>query len=164
MNSLDLLVAAAGLQRFCDARGWRNCFIGGVAVQRWSEPRVTRDVDLSLMAGFGTEAPFIDALLGHYEGRLPDAREFAQRNRVLLVRTAEGIGIDISLAALEFEREVIERASDFEIGPDLSIRTCSEEDLVVMKLFAGRALDLRDAEGVALRHGRDVDWITSGIV
>ena len=42
-------------------RGWRFCFIGGLAVQKWSEPRVTDDVDLTLFTGLGTEAPFIDA-------------------------------------------------------------------------------------------------------
>ena len=38
------------------------------------------------------------------------------------------------------------------------LRTCSAEDLVVMKLFASRPLDIRDAEGVALRHGKELDW------
>lgn len=38
------------------------------------------------------------------------------------------------------------------------LRTCSAEDLVVMKLFASRPLDIRDAEGVAIRHGRELDW------
>ena len=55
MNVIDLLDAARGLQDFCDTRGWRSCFIGGIAVQRWSQARVTRDVDLTLLTGFGTE-------------------------------------------------------------------------------------------------------------
>ena len=38
------------------------------------------------------------------------------------------------------------------------LRTCSAEDLVVRKLFASRPLDIRDAEGVAIRHGRELDW------
>ena len=37
--------AAADLQALCEARHWRYCFIGGVAVQRWGEPRETVDVD-----------------------------------------------------------------------------------------------------------------------
>jgi hypothetical protein len=41
--------AAKELQDFCDAQGWRSCIIGGVAVQRWGQARVTKDVDLNLV-------------------------------------------------------------------------------------------------------------------
>lgn len=34
----------------------------------------------------------------------------------------------------------------------------SAEDLVVLKLFASRPLDIRDAEGVVIRHGDHLDW------
>ena len=47
MTPIDLLADARELQDFCDRQGWCSCFIGGVAVQRWSQPRVTRDVDLT---------------------------------------------------------------------------------------------------------------------
>jgi hypothetical protein len=33
-----------------------------LAVQRWGEPRITLDVDLTVLAGYGGERPFIDAL------------------------------------------------------------------------------------------------------
>ncbi|HNQ91110.1 MAG TPA: hypothetical protein PKM73_21050 [Verrucomicrobiota bacterium] len=39
-----VLAAAGQVQRFCEERGWRFCFIGGVAVQRWGEPRLTQDL------------------------------------------------------------------------------------------------------------------------
>ena len=48
--------AARDLQDYCDQRGWHSCFIGGIAVQRWGEVRVTRDADLTLLTGFGAEA------------------------------------------------------------------------------------------------------------
>lgn len=60
---IDIFEAARDLEAFCDAQGWQSCFIGGVAVQRWGEPRVTRDIDLTLLTGFGNEAPFIEKLL-----------------------------------------------------------------------------------------------------
>ena len=84
--------------------------------------------------------------------RIDDARRFALRNRVLLLKSVESVGIDISLAALPFEEEVIARASLFGFAPGLDIRTCSAEDLIVLKLFASRPLDIRDAEGVVIRH------------
>jgi hypothetical protein len=147
------------LQVFCDGQGWRSCFIGGLAVQRWGEPRVTLDVDITVMAGFGVEGAFIDALLAAYPARIKDARQFAHRYRVLLLRTPDGVGIDVSLGALPFEERVISRATLFSFGSGLDIRTCSAEDLIVLKLFASRPLDIRDAEGVAVRQRGQLDWL-----
>jgi Nucleotidyltransferase of unknown function (DUF6036) len=155
---IDIFQTAAQLQAFCDRQQWQCCYIGGIAVQRWGEPRVTRDVDLTLLTGFGGEAPYVDKLLAEYPARIRDARTFAIRNRVLLLKTPAGTGIDISLAALPFEERVVDRASTFELGPGLQIRTCSAEDLIVLKLFASRPLDVRDAESVAIRNRSTLDW------
>ena len=154
----DVLEAAHELQLFCDSQGWKSCVIGGIAVMRWGEPRVTRDVDLTLLAGFGLEDSFIRALLAEYAARISDAASFARENRVLLLQSRDGIGIDVSLGALPFEELAIRHATEFSFAPGLSIRTCSAEDLLVLKLFACRPLDLRDAEGVALRQGERLDW------
>lgn len=43
--------AAVDVQRFCDSQGWRFCFIGALAVIRWGEPRLTQDVDLTILKG-----------------------------------------------------------------------------------------------------------------
>ena len=155
---IDLFETARQLQTFCDQQGWRSCFIGGIAVQRWGEPRVTLDVDLSLMAGFGVEDSFIDPLLDSYAARIENAREFARRHRVLLLKSQGGVGIDISLGALAFEESVVSRATSFSLGPGLEIRTCSAEDLVVLKLFASRPLDVHDAESVVSRLKSQLDW------
>ena len=45
-----IFAAALEMQEFCAARRFEFCFIGGVAVQRWGEPRLTVDVDLTLLA------------------------------------------------------------------------------------------------------------------
>jgi hypothetical protein len=155
---ITIFQSALEVQSFCENHGWRSCFIGGIAVQRWSQARVTRDIDLTLLTGFGNEAPFIDAVLAHYTPRIADAAQFALRSRALLVNSPSGIGIDISLGALPFESLVIQRATNFEFAPGLELRTCSAEDLMVMKLFASRAIDIRDAEGIAVRHDKTLDW------
>ncbi len=86
MSLIDLLDVARDVQEFCDKQGWKSCFIGGIAVQRWSQPRVTRDVDLTLLTGYGTEAPFVETLLRTFPPRSPGAAEFALQSRVLLMR------------------------------------------------------------------------------
>ena len=152
-----LLAAALEIQAFCRAQNWRFCFIGGLAVQRWGEPRLTQDADLTVITGFGGEAPFVDTLLARFEGRLPDAREFALRNRVLLLRSSGGVPLDVALGAMPFEERAVARASDFVIAPSVVILTCSAEDLVVLKAFAGRPRDWLDIEGIAIRQAGRFD-------
>lgn len=152
-----ILAAAAEIQRFLEDRGWRFCFIGGLAVGRWGEPRLTQDVDLTLISGFGTEAPFIDALLGCFAGRRADAREFALRHRVVLIRASGGVPVDIALGAMPFEERAVDRASEHRYAQGAVLRTCSAEDLVVMKVFAGRDRDWLDVEGICLRQAGRLD-------
>ena len=56
---IQLIQQAADLQRFVRERQWRSCLIGGIAVIRWGEPRLTRDVDLTLFVGFGAEDSYV---------------------------------------------------------------------------------------------------------
>ena len=107
----DLFHLASEVQSFCQARGWRFCFIGGIALQRWGEPRLTADIDLTILTGFGPEARYIEELCGAFPGRFADAAEFARRHRTLLLQSEQGIPIDITLGALPFEQRVIDRAT-----------------------------------------------------
>ena len=56
---LEVYRAAADLRRKFEKRGWRFCLIGGLALQRWGEPRETIDVDVTLLTGFGGEESFV---------------------------------------------------------------------------------------------------------
>jgi hypothetical protein len=159
--SNDVLDAALRLQAFCRGRGWRFCFIGGLAVQKWGEPRVTDDVDLTLFTGLGTETPFIDALLAleWVEPRIPRAREFAQTRRVLLLQTKGGVGIDVAMGAFPFEEEAVRRGQEITLLPGRTLRLCTAEDLIVFKTFAARSHDWRDVEMIIVRQGDDaLDW------
>lgn len=153
-----ILEAAVELQKVCQFEGWQFCFIGGLALQRWSEPRETVDVDLSLFAGFGEEQQFSQALLRHFEPRISNAADFAQKRRVLLLRSSEGVGLDVALAALPYEELVIQRSSYFDYTPTISLRTCSAEDLIVLKAFAGRGQDWADIERIIVRQTGKLDW------
>ncbi|MBI2685338.1 MAG: nucleotidyl transferase AbiEii/AbiGii toxin family protein [Acidobacteria bacterium] len=155
---ITIFEAGMELQQFCDGRLWRSCFIGGIAVLRWGQPRVTRDVDITLLTNFGSEEEFIEPLIARFAPRIADAARFARQSRVLLLQSKSGVGIDISFGALPFEHRVVERATPYQFAPSIALRTCSVEDLMVMKLFAARAIDIRDAEGIAARHDRSIDW------
>src|SRR5206468_1331772 len=127
IHLLRVLEAAGEVQTFCQQQKWRFCFIGGVAVQRWGEPRLTQDVDLTLLAGFGGEETFVDACLKAFQPRRPDAREFALIRRVLLIRTRTGVSVDVALGAFPFEERSIQRASAW-LWEGRSLLTCSAGD------------------------------------
>ena len=153
-----LFLLAAELDHFFQQRRWRYCFIGGIANQRWGQPRTTVDVDVTLLTGLGGVESFVDELLSCYSGRIPDARSFALQHRVLLLQSSGGIGIDISLAMIPFEEKAVARASRYEFLPGVSLLTCSAEDLIVLKAFGDRAQDWLDVEGIVIRQTGRLDW------
>jgi hypothetical protein len=154
----SLFHTAAELETFLVAQGWQYCFIGGIALQRWGQPRLTNDIDVTILAGFGQEAACVDVLLGRYNARIPDGREFALDHRVLLLEAPAGIPIDVALGGITFEEQVVSRATRCEFLPDVSLLTCSAEDLIVLKAFADRPRDWGDVETVAVRQQGRLDW------
>lgn len=153
-----VLGAALEAQGVLAAAGERFCIIGGLALQRWGRPRVTQDVDLTLLCPFGAEAAAADRLLARFKPRIPEARDFAVRNRVLLLRTSGGIALDVALGGIPYEERCVARSSEWLFAADAVLRTCSAEDLVVLKAFASRPQDWLDIESVALRQRRTLDW------
>lgn len=153
-----LYAAALEIQAFCESRRWRFCIVGGLAVARWGRPRMTQDVDLELMADVEDVSPFVVPLLGRFRSREPDAARTAAALRVVLIEAANGVALDVILAALPYEDRAIGRASKFTFDEGVELLTASAEDLMVMKSFAGRGQDWVDVEGIAVRQGAALDW------
>jgi hypothetical protein len=152
-----VLVAALEVQSFCEAKGWKYCFIGGLALQPWGNPRATQDADLTLLTGFSNEEGFVDELIKVFRLRRPDGRDFALRHRVLLLWSTEGVGIDIGLGALPFEERSIQRSKICLLAPGHSLRVCCAEDLIVHKAFAARDQDWADVDMILLRQGNSLN-------
>ena len=153
----ELYTTALEVQRLCQSQGWSFCIIGGVAVQRWGEPRLTRDVGLTLLTGFGGEEKFIEVWLRDHQFRPPGSMEMALANRVLLLVNRRGTPVDVALGGIDFERRSIERSSLWEI-PEGGLRTCSAEDLLIHKCFAGREQDWVDVGGILARQKGKLDF------
>lgn len=143
-------------RRFADA-GFRYCMIGGIALQRWGQPRMTLDVDVTVMTDFGGEGPIIKQIMQWFRPRIEDAAEFAGQSRVLLLTAGEDVGVDVTLGALPFESRMIDRSSVWQLDDQRSLRTCSAEDLIVQKAFAGRDQDWVDIRNVIDRQADALD-------
>lgn len=153
-----VLGAASEVQRYLSHAGERFCFIGGIALQRWGEPRLTRDVDVTVLSPYGEEGRMADQLLAAFGPRIENAREFAVRNRVLLVESKGGIAVDVVFGAIPFEERCVARSTEWALAADVVLRTCSAEDLVVLKAFASRPQDWLDVESIAVRQRSVLDW------
>lgn len=153
----NVLLSAVETGLCIDNLGWQHCFIGGVAYLRYGEPRQTVDIDGVLLTGFGKEEAFVEKLLEIYPSRIDDPIPFAIQNRILLLEDKRGVGIDISLGALPFEERMIQRSSNWIIPDHGTIRTCSADDLLVLKSIASRPQDWIDVEKVIIRQGKKLN-------
>jgi len=135
-----ILETALEVQRFCRSRHWRFSFIGAIAVQRWGEPRLTQDVDLTVLSASDRRPSSWTRCSRPIEvdPRRPGVRAPAP-DRAL--EAASGVPIDVSLGGIPFEERVVERSSAWDVGGDEPLATCSAEDLVVLKAFAGPEKD-----------------------
>lgn len=149
--------ALAEIVAFLKKQGWQYCLIGGLAASYWGQPRSTKDVDIVLLTGIGDEERFIKPLTTAFAARVAGADQFALTNRVILLQTKKGVGIDVSLGALPFEEEMLRRATVREVLPGVRVRIATPEDIVVMKSIANRPRDVDDIERIIAAQGKKLD-------
>lgn len=119
--------------------------------------RLTADVDVTVDAGART-AELIAALQhAGFTLRVADAETFIARTRVIpLEHAVSGIPVDVILAGTGLEDRFLQRAQVRDIE-GVSVRVASAEDVVVMKVLAGRAKDLEDVRAILSAHPTDLD-------
>lgn len=117
--------------------------------------RLTADVDVTVDAGKVPLATLTkDLARAGFELRTED-EDFVRRTRVLpLIHRGTHLPVDIVLAGPGLEQEFLERAASMEAA-GVSVPVMSAEDLIAVKVLAGRAKDLEDARAVLLaQRGR----------
>jgi hypothetical protein len=131
--------------------------IGGQAVLLYGEPRLTRDIDVTL--GVGTDRlNSVLALLGEIPLRPlpPDLEVFVGRTMVLpALHEASGVRVDLIFSFTPFEHEAIARARAVPLGGQ-QVRFASPEDVIILKIFAGRPRDLEDVAAI-VRNQPELD-------
>ena len=148
---------AWSLHVFLGRRGIPYAIIGGIAVQRWGQPRLTRDVDLTILLPSGREESILHEIVTAFPSRIDDAVAFALQHRVLPVDVPGGSEADLSLGLPGYEEEVVARAVSYDLDGGRQERMCTAEDLLVHKALAGRPQDLMDIEGIVVRQGKALD-------
>ena len=125
--------------------------IGGYAAILYGEPRLTRDIDITVGVGPDRLGDLLDVV--REAGLLPaeGAEELALRNYVLPCSDqATQIDVDIILSVSAYEQEAMGRTRAVPTG-DATVRFASPEDVLIHKIVAGRPRDIEDARAILAR-------------
>ena len=126
--------------------------IGGQAVLLYGEPRLTRDIDITL----GVDVDKLKNIISLADDLtlkiLPEnAEDFVRKTMVLPVMHEEtGIRIDFIFSFSPYERQAIKRARRIRML-DQDICFAAPEDVIIHKIVAGRPRDIEDVRGIFLK-------------
>ncbi|MBM3708395.1 MAG: nucleotidyltransferase family protein [Actinobacteria bacterium] len=127
--------------------------IGGQAVLLYGEPRLTRDIDITL----GVSIEEVDRILKIIKeiDLMPipeDIKSFAVKTFVIPVKDNDsGIRIDFIFSQTSYEKQALKRTNTVKINKT-ALKFASIEDLIIHKIFAGRPRDLEDIKSVMLKN------------
>jgi hypothetical protein len=148
------------LARYLAAAQIPYMIIGGQAVLVYGEPRLTKDVDVTLGVGLDELKTITGLLPSMGLEPLVDPESFTRRTMVLpCLHPQSALRVDLIFSFTPWERGAISRSRPIRIGA-VDVRFASLEDLIIQKIFAGRARDLEDVKGILRRNPHpDFDYI-----
>jgi hypothetical protein len=127
--------------------------IGGQAVLHYGEPRLTKDIDMTL----GADVDALPTVLACIRGiglsvLVDDIQAFAREKGVLPCQdAASGLRVDLIFSSIPYERQAIARAVKKDIG-GTAISIATLEDTVIHKLVANRPRDIEDVTSMLLKN------------
>jgi len=139
--------------------------IGGQAVLLYGEPRLTKDIDITLGIGPGQIEPVLQVVKNlRLKILVDDYASFVDRTMVLpVIDEASGIRVDLIFSMSDYERRAIERSKRVLLDKK-PVMFASVEDVIIHKIFAKRPRDLEDVMNIMIKntvHDRDyiVHWL-----
>ncbi|MEW6270312.1 MAG: hypothetical protein AB1689_13560 [Thermodesulfobacteriota bacterium] len=140
--------------RLIESVGVRYALIGAHAVNVWLEPRATADIDLTVQAGVADHERLHEALLAAgFRRAAVDRADAPSGPDFVRYASADGsVVVELQLAKTALQQSLLDRA----VSSDDGVRIATPEDLIVLKLIAGRSKDEIDLLGLARLP--DLDW------
>ena len=131
--------------------------VGGQAVLFYGEPRLTRDIDITLGVDVNHLGEVLVVVQELSLKPLPNEIESFVRETMVLPTLDEhtGIRVDFIFSYTPYETGAIKRAKKVKIM-EQEVNFASPEDLIIHKIFAGRPRDTEDVRAVLLKNP-DVD-------
>lgn len=122
---------------------------GAQAAILYGSTRVTEDIDVTITLGRRTPRELVTALTKQgFRMRVRDSAGFVERTRVLpVLHSKTEMPVDIVFAGPGLEEDFMARRSMMKRG-GTTVPVVSPEDLVVLKILAGRPRDEEDVRAV----------------
>lgn len=155
MPSKPFARALADLSRELERFGARWYLFGAQAAIVYGSSRATQDIDVTVEAGPDRLGALLSALRS-FAPRVAqrDLDELARRGRVVpVVHVATALPVDVVLAGPGLEEVFLARRRTLRVA-GVMLPVASPEDLVLMKLLAGRPHDLQDAAAIVRAQSR----------
>jgi hypothetical protein len=150
----DLLAA---LERALRALGVRWFLFGAQAAVLYGAARLSADVDVTVDLGVRSLSDIAAALAAEFEPRVTDPVQFGTETHVMpYVHRASRMPLDVVIAGPGLEEQFFAGAHVQIVG-DVRVPVVSAEDLVAMKILAGRPTDLEDATAVVRTRRAQID-------
>jgi hypothetical protein len=148
----------AALGEAFDRLGVRWYLFGAQAAIVHGAARLTADVDVTVEPGPGGSREIVVALEAcGFALRVRDAYDFVEKTRVLpLLHGASGLPVDIVLAGPGIEELFLDRVEHRSLE-GVTVRVARAEDVVAMKILAGRPKDIEDATAILGAQGKRLD-------
>jgi predicted nucleotidyltransferase len=154
-----LQTTLADAAAFLAREGIAYALIGGMAASLWGETRTTADVDLVIDTDVSHALTLITRLeQSSFRPLFDKVAEVVERSFILPLRhRTTNIKVDMSLGLSGFEQNLIGRAELLDISGTM-VSVVTAEDLLVMKILAGRPQDTQDARGIVAAQSDRLDW------
>jgi len=143
-----------------ESQGIPYALMGGLAVRIHALPRATFDVDFTILLDRG-ELPRLYQLVEALGFTMPEAQRGGWLDQVRGLPVVKfqiwgderAIDVDIFLAEFEFQRQLLKRRQRHPAN-GLTAWFVSPEDLILLKLLAGRPKDLVDVGDILFIQGQ----------
>ena len=131
--------------------------IGGLASSIRGRVRATTDIDIIIDCDAPQAIKFLDQLDEKSHRPFVEDPELSICQFFILPieDVKSGIRIDLAIGESGFEKLVVQRAS---IPAEHSVPVATAEDLLLMKLLAGRPQDISDVNGILALRRDAIDW------
>ena len=131
--------------------------IGGLASSIRGRLRVTGDIDIVVDCEVSAAVLLLKQMdEKSFQPFVEDAEISIRQFYVLpIVDVESGTPIDLAIGASGFEKMIVERAST---PAGYSIPVATAEDLLLMKMMAGRSQDIGDVNGIVEICQDTIDW------
>ncbi len=154
---MELKELLKNMARELERRKIDYMIIGGQAVLIYGEPRLTKDIDITL----GVNIDFLPTVLEvvkelKLKVLVENVEDFVRKTMVLpTLDEKTGLRIDFIFSYSEYKKEALKRVNKVKID-DVHVNYVSVEDLIIHKLISGRPRDIEDIKGILLRN-RNID-------